>query len=176
MFICLYLLLFSGSYRKSNCLECESYCWRFFSLFFSSFFLSLFLSYPFLPLTYLHKDDQYKQAIPPQKLLLFKIYDIYTYKTIKKTLSLVSSLSPSSPSFSLHQVLLGASPPSFSSPPSSSLPSSFLKKEEEEGEREGEREGRRLNESQRRAVEMVERSRDLAIIHGPPGTGKVYIY
>ncbi len=86
-----------------------------------------------------------------EKLTLDLLFDERTYKEMQKALSLVAKASNSRLA-DLRDVLLGDINPSFEQLPAVHIP--------------------HLNESQNDAINSILSAEDVALVHGPPGTGK----
>lgn len=95
-----------------------------------------------------------------KKLWLIKLANDVTYRRMNQTMSRMAILPPSSHTHLL-QVLLGQTSPS----PLDSELSSTEKITFNDPT---------LNDSQKEAIRFALASRDIALIHGPPGTGKTY--
>ncbi len=86
-----------------------------------------------------------------EKLTLDLLFDERTYKEMERALHLVSKASNNRLA-DLRDVLMGEIPPSFEKVPNVSIPA--------------------LNASQNQAVNTILSAEDVALVHGPPGTGK----
>lgn len=95
-----------------------------------------------------------------KKLWLIKLANDVTYRRMNQTMSRMAILPPSSHTHLL-QVLLGQTSPSLLDSELSSTENITFNDPT-------------LNDSQKEAIRFALASRDIALIHGPPGTGKTY--
>lgn len=99
------------------------------------------------------KTDELPDWSSDGKLGIDLLFDNNSYDEMKKAIKLASSVDEKHESWPLVQILTGAKKPTFRS---DLKPYSIQK----------------LNESQQLAVQKILSANELAIVHGPPGTGK----
>ncbi|KAI5291779.1 hypothetical protein KEM54_000015 [Ascosphaera aggregata] len=105
-------------------------------------------------------DSQSISDFYGKKLWLLKLANDVTYRRMNQTMSRLNLLPPSSRTH-LQDVLLGQEAPARPDADLSSIDKITFKDPT-------------LNDSQKEAIRFALASKDIALIHGPPGTGKTY--
>jgi ATP-dependent RNA/DNA helicase IGHMBP2 len=99
------------------------------------------------------RTDELPQWSRNGKLGIDAVFDENSYQEMEATLKQASSMAEKKETGHLINILTGNKKPTFRSPVSLTYP-------------------QRLNDTQRTAVEKIVAANELAIVHGPPGTGK----
>ncbi|MBC7827350.1 MAG: AAA family ATPase [Chitinophagaceae bacterium] len=99
------------------------------------------------------RTDELPEWIRDGKLGIDLLFDDYSYDEMQSALKLATTLGEKTNEDHLIKVLIGEKPATFNP----GMPAFF---------------SRQLNNSQQKAVEQIIAANELAIVHGPPGTGK----